>query len=156
MKLKECIHDAHDLDYEVNGLTAPFVVSNGETGVVVFTDDMEFHRNHYSDELEELGYITESGATMGLTPKASRVMASIVEHEAGLARGTVSIDEVNGGDYSYLEYAYELPPKALEMDVDGEELFDLCWDFLAACVNVTDPGTFGSPYIITEAARNLV
>ena len=156
MKLKEFMDDSYELDYEVNGIIKPFLTVREYGAHVVFTDDMEFHRNHYSGELEKLGYITdESDATLGLSPKATRIMAAIIEHEAGLARGTVSIDEVSGWDYNHLEYAYELPSGALDMGVDSEELFDLCWDFLATCVNVTDPGTFGSPYIITETASNF-
>lgn len=156
MKLKELINsgDYHELGYEVNGLTQPFLTAHEGGAHVVFTDDMHFHMEHYADALEELGILSDS-EWLNLPYVSGWIMVRIVESEAGLSEGAVSVDLNDGGEYTTLEYAYELPPEALEMDVDSEELFELCWDFLATCVNVTDPGTFGSPYIITKAARIL-
>ena len=38
---------------------------------------------------------------------------------------------------------------------DSEKTSDAMWDILATFINVTDPGTFGSPYIMTMVRENL-
>ena len=38
---------------------------------------------------------------------------------------------------------------------DSEKTSDAMWDILATFINVTDPGTFGSPYIMNAVRENL-
>ena len=38
---------------------------------------------------------------------------------------------------------------------DREKTSDAMWDILATFINVTDPGTFGSPYIMDKVRENL-
>lgn len=38
---------------------------------------------------------------------------------------------------------------------DSEKTSNAMWDILATFINVTDPGTFGSPYIMTMVRENL-
>ena len=38
---------------------------------------------------------------------------------------------------------------------DSEKTSDAMWDILATFINVTDPGTFGSPYIMSMVRENL-
>ena len=38
---------------------------------------------------------------------------------------------------------------------DSEKTSDAMWDILATFINVTDPGTFGSPYIMDKVRENL-
>lgn len=102
----------------------------GEHGdcAVVYTDGTEFHEQREGRELtnKDLGRLEDL--------VRERVDKDLDPYDS--IHATFSGDEM-------IEIEFYLG------DQRGQtvgEVLELAWDFVAACVNVTDPGTFGEPY----------
>lgn len=130
-----------DYGYPITATVADEPNDNGTwTYWVEWAESLDFHRKR-------------TGRPLTMDDLGGEQLAAIrelVEEEMGDDYRPVVVDI--GPNYSHDpdELALTLT-LTLEMHYTGtlEELAELAWPFIATCINTTDPGTFGSRYIMS-------
>ena len=107
------------------------VNEDGDT-TVLFVDELEFHERYLERELDEQDLETALRRVRDHTHKSLDPL------------NTVTIDWLNtvAFEVSLFMGNYE----GLAVD----KLLEDAWDFIAACLNLSDPGTFGCEYMFDK------
>lgn len=157
MKLKEFAGD--EITFEGHDhFPRPSIYVSDELDYVVldWIEPLEWHATTWANLMNAIGL--GANYDYDVSANVSNVISQVfAEDTPGLdgIRVDDASDALGDEGYGALLFCKELPLSALEMDDDSEELYSLCWDFLAACENLTDPGTFGHVYLFAEVARRL-
>lgn len=110
---------------------------------VVFNEGLGWHnRNRPQPALET--YLEQTDLDL---------LAEVVEEEmgGGTKVSAWSAQDAIDPDEDAVEFSIEL---VLPADFADEDLHEAAWPFIATCINVTDPGTFGAPYIMNVLRKD--
>lgn len=115
-----------------------------------WTDSLQFHSEYMSDRWAEMvdedGYLTDEVAEAAVQSIEDALQSKHIELTHDPAEEWD--DEPSIGITVYVD----LPAG---LDTTLEVAYDMAWEVIATLANMTDPGTFGSPYMYTEALRKL-
>lgn len=144
-------------DYRESYLETPEDPAMGETRrdyyVVGYTEPLEWHMGHYGPVMRAMTTPvdeTDPESPRWLTQEADRALVEVVKgHLSEPLREGLDLEETGGDDPNFT-LATTIPG-----DVNHERLIDRAWEFTAALTNLTDPGTFGVPYLFREVAERL-
>lgn len=103
---------------------------------VVFNEGLRWHRENAPDlPLDDL------------TQRQLDLMAEVIETELGGSTkvGAWAAQDSDDPDEGAVDFSIEI---ALPPGFTDEDLHTAAWPFIATCINVTDPGAFGSPYVM--------
>lgn len=138
--------DAADLGDDTGRAYASVLEDEREDGrvtvSVTFNEELRWHiENHPRPALESW-----------LEQKDLDLLAEVIEDElqnstrvtAWPAQGAENPEE------DAIEFSIEI---ALAPSFSDEDLSAAAWPFIATCINVCDPGTFGAPYIMNALPR---
>lgn len=113
-----------------------YAVQADNDPTVVFVTYNEGLRWHH-----EAHNVRENLTDADLEEMAEAVMAEMGDtHRVTAWRAQDSDDP----EEEAVEFSIEIPAKG---ELTDDVVADLAWPFIATCINVTDPGTFGAPYI---------
>ena len=146
MKLKEFAGD--QLYIEGENIFPPSTISVSEgvesDELLAFIDrvePLEWHVETWKNLMQALELDHSEWQLSG--EMQSAISATFAEDGVPFVMVDDGTDVLGDTEHGALLFSIALPERALEMDVDSVELHNLCWDFLASCHNLTDPGTFG-------------
>lgn len=110
---------------------------------LIWVESLAFHLETRPEEMARLtnadGFLTHDGVQILLATLRALLPRAEIFHEPG-----------EEGDEPSLGITVRIPtPKGESTTIN--ELNDLVWPFYATLHNITDPGTFNSPYLITTA-----
>lgn len=120
-------------------------------GIMEATEYLSWHAENYPEELSLL--VDEGDEPLDqkwLSDTAVQVIEQIIAEEYG---NPVRIEYL-GGDDPHMTVTTEInTPEAFETTVDAVN--EQAYEFSAVLTNLTDPGTFGHFYLMTEAIVRL-
>ena len=125
----------------------------GSAPVAGFAEYLDWHMS-YAPELMQ--HLTEGDEDdRWLTPEALEAVGQVVlehlpEHVRNMPYLNLEVTDEAGGDDPNFTVTIELP-----VDDDSDGLINLTWTLTATVANLSDPGTFGVPYLFNEVARRL-
>lgn len=100
---------------------------------VTFNEGLRWHR--------EVRNVKEDLTDADLEEMAEEVMAEMGNtHRVSVWRAQADYDP----EEEAVEFSVEIP---VEGELTDDVVAALAWPFIATCINVTDPGTFGAPYV---------
>lgn len=102
-----------------------------------WTEQTHFHRERFPEMFDEEGW-PKDGVSEALE-------AALREHTG---RDDITVDEDHSGT-DEPGFVVVVPVDGLTMDSEVSDLGEKVWPSVAMLTNVTDPGTFGSPYILS-------
>lgn len=143
--------DKVDLDEEINA----YIEVGDETHEAIevgVTEYLDFHLDHDNidkDLLDEDNYLTSDGFDRIKAFFAQQLEESYWDAETvSLLGESLDVDDCVGGDDPHFTVRFYIP-----RDYRGtvqEVLDEAIFPFFACVTNVTDPGTFNSPYLFSN------
>lgn len=143
--------DKVDLDEEINA----YIEVGDETHEAIevgVTEYLDFHLDHDNIDkelLDEDNYLTSDGFDRVKAFFAQQLKDAYWDAETvALLGDTLEVDDSIGGDDPHFTVRFFIP-----RDYQGtvQEVFDeAIFPFFACVTNVTDPGTFNSPYLFSN------
>lgn len=143
--------DKVDLDEEINA----YIEVGDETHEAIevgVTEYLDFHLDHDNidkDLLDEDNYLTSDGFDRITTFFSQQLENTYWEAETvSLLGDSLDVDDSVGGDDPHFTVRFYIPRdyRGTVQDVLDEAIFP----FFACVTNVTDPGTFNSPYLFSN------
>ena len=130
----EIYYDATDLGDDT-GRSYATVTDEGYLSVV-YNEGQRWHR--------EVRNVKENLTDADLEEMAETVMAEMGNAHRVSAWLTADMSDP---EEDAIEFSIEIPLPLPADELTEELAAELAWSFIATCINVTDPGTFGAPYI---------
>lgn len=125
------------------------VAEDGSTLTVIWVEDLAWHHETFPEIMKPL--TDEEGF---LSDEAANAAATLIQNHLSTDAEVLHDD---GEEYDAASAAfsvqYTMPNGA---ETTEEAAHDIAWDFTAAMLNLTDPGTFGVVYLFRSVAHELV
>ncbi|KMV19646.1 hypothetical protein ACT17_06300 [Mycolicibacterium conceptionense] len=128
-------------------LPGAYLETDGDDLVVGAVEYLHFANERGDLEgLTDDGWLTDSGLR-----KAEETMKKLLKDAGVPGADTLSVSDQTGGDDPHVDFSIAIPADS-NASV-GQVVDQVVHPFCAVVQNVTDPGTFGSPYLWSEVSR---